>query len=382
MHFGFTDEQKLLEESVGRLLGNEYPFETRRALAGSETGWSRELWARFGELGWLGLGTPEDLGGYGGGAVETAIVAEGLGRVLALEPYLWTVIIGAPLLARGRETHRALLPELVAGNLQLAFAHAEPGARYDLEQVVTRARRLEGGRYRLVGHKLVVHNASSADRILISARTSGADRDREGITLFAIERERPGLEMRAYRTMDGLRAADIRLDALEAGPEDVIGEVDAGFPLVREAVDRGIVGVSAEGVGVMGHMHGATLEYLRGREQFGQPLARFQALQHRMVDMYVGYELARSMVYMAAARLDEGAPEPLLRRAISATKTQLGQAGTFLGQQAIQLHGGMGMTDEMPISHYFKRLTLIDSQFGDADHHLQVVADTEPAPTA
>ena len=376
MHFSFTDEQQLLRESVDKLVEAQYPFEVRRGLATSETGFSRDFWRTFAELGWLGLGIPEDAGGVGGGPVETAVVMEGLGAALAVEPYLATVVMGAELLKRGGPARGERLGRLAAGELQLAFGFAERRSRYELANVETRAE-ADGDGYRLTGTKSVVFNAPAADIVAVSARTAGGPRDCEGITVFALEAGTPGLRVRDYPTMDGMRAGEVDLDGVRAGAADVLGRPGEGIAVVEGVVNAGIVGSCAEASGIMARMHRDTVEYLKHREQFGSALASFQALQHRLVDMYMACELSRSMAYMAAVRLaDPETADSDLRRSISAAKVQIGRAGRFVGENAIQLHGGMGMTDEMPISHYFKRLILIDSQFGDAGHHLREMAGT------
>ena len=378
MNFSYTDEQNLLRESVEKLVAAEYPFEVRRDLAASEDGFSRALWGKFAELGWLGLGVPEDAGGVGGGPVETGIVMEGLGAGLAVEPYLATVVVGAELLKRGGPGQRARLARLAAGELQAAFAFAERQSRYELANVETRAEPEDGG-YRLTGAKSVVFNAPAADVIAVSARTGGGSRDPGGLTVFALDASAPGLDVREYRTMDGQRAGEVTLDGVRAGPGDVLGRPGEGLTVVEGAVNAGIVGVCAEAVGIMARMRRDTVEYLKQRRQFGAALSSFQALQHRLVDMYMACELSHSMACMAAVRLgDPETKEAELRRAVAAAKAQIGRAGRLVGEEAIQLHGGMGMTDEMPISHYFKRLILIDSQFGDADHHLRALAGTAP----
>ena len=378
MDFSFTDEQRLLRESVDKLVDAEYPFEVRREVAASGTGFSRERWRKFAELGWLGLGIPEAAGGVGGGPVETAIVMEGLGAGLAVEPFLATVVVGGDLLRRGGAGQQERLARLAAGELQIAFGFAERQSRYELANVETRAVS-DGDGYRLRGAKSVVFNAPAADIIAVSARTEGAARDRAGITVFALSANAPGLHVREYRTMDGLRAGEVELDEVRTGPGDVLGRPGEGLSVVEGAVNAGTVAACAEASGIMARMHRDTIEYLRHREQFGSALSGFQALQHRLVDMYMACELSRSMAYMAAVRLgDPNTGDAVLRRAIAAAKVQIGRAGRLVGENAIQLHGGMGMTDEMPISHYFKRLVLIDSQFGDADHHLRELAGTTP----
>ena len=288
-------------------------------------------------------------------------------------------MLGASLLKRGGADQHERLSRLAAGELQVAFGFAERQSRYELASVETRAEPDGGDGFRLTGTKSVVFNAPAADVIAVSARTAGGPRDREGITVFALDADAPGLEVRAYRTMDGLRAGEVDLDGVRAGPGDVLGRAGEGLAVTEEAVNAGIVAACAEASGIMARMHRDTIEYLKHREQFGTALSNFQALQHRLVDMFMACELSRSMAYMAAVRLaDPEAGDGELRKAVSAAKVQIGRAGRFVGENAIQLHGGMGMTDEMPISHYFKRLVLIDSQFGDADHHLREMAGTAP----
>ena len=378
MDFSLTDEQRLLHESVEKLVAAEYPFEVRRELAASEAGFSREFWRKFAELGWLGLGIPEEAGGVGGGPVETSVVMEALAAGLAVEPYLATVVMGGYLLQQGASAQRERLARLAAGKLQLAFGFAERQSRYELANVETRAE-ADGEGYRLTGSKSVVFNAPAADVIAVSARTAGNARDCEGLTVFALDADTPGIVVREYRTMDGLRAGEVDLDRVPAGPGDVLGRPGEGLAVVEGAANAGIVAACAEAAGIMTRMRRDTIEYLKHREQFGTALSSFQALQHRLVDMYMACELSRSMAYMAAVRLaNSETEESELRKAVAAAKVQIGRAGRFVGENAIQLHGGMGMTDEMPISHYFKRLVLIDSQFGDADHHLREMAGTTP----
>ena len=307
------------------------------------------------------------------------MVMEALGAGLAVEPFLATVVVGGSLLKRGGAAQHGRLTRLAAGELQLAFAFAERQSRYELANVETRAEPDGEDGYRITGTKSVVFNAPAADVIAVSARTAGGPRDREGLTVFALDAGAPGLDVRGYRTMDGLRAGEVDLDGVRAGRGDVLGRPGEGIAVVEEAVSAGIVAACAEAAGIMTRMQRDTVEYLRHREQFGTALSAFQALQHRLVDMFMACELSRSMAYMAAVRLaDPESGAVGLRRAVSAAKVQIGRAGRFVGENAIQLHGGMGMTDEMPISHYFKRLILIDSQFGDAEHHLLEMAGTAP----
>ncbi len=365
MDFAFTDEQKLLADSVARFVTKDYPFEARRKLMASDEGWSRETWKSLAELGWLAAPFSEAQGGLGGGPVEATIVMEGFGKGLVLEPYLPTVVLGGGLLAAGGR--RDMLASLVEGGLQVSLAWVEPKARFDLAQVETRATRKEGG-FVLSGRKAVAFNAAAADWIIVPARTAGGATEKQGITLFLVPKGAKGLALRPYRTVDGVRAAEVTLENVTLGPDAVLGEVDWGHPLLEAAIDRGIAAVCAEAAGIMGHVVATTRDYLKTRKQFGVPLASFQVLQHRSVDMYVLSEQATSMAYRAAVLAD--AREPAERgRAVSAAKAWIGKAGRKVGQEAIQMHGGMGMTDEMPVSHYFKRLTMIDTLFGDYRFH-------------
>ncbi len=365
MNFTFSDEQRMLADSVARFVARDYPFEKRRAIAASELGWSRDNWKRFAELGWLGVPFAEAEGGYGGGPVESAIVLEGLAKAAAVEPYLPTVVLAGTLFSLG--ARRDELKALIAGDLQAAIAFAERQSRYDISDIETRAERRDRG-FALSGAKSVVFNAHAADRLIVAARTAGASRDPNGITLFVVPRAAPGMTVRAYRTIDGLGAGEVTFDKVELGAESVLGAVDRGLPLLEAAIDRGIAAACAEAAGIMDYLVGTTRDYLKTRVQFGVPLASFQVLQHRMVDMYVLAEQAKSMAYLAAAKAD-GREGNARAAAVSAAKAWIGRAGRKLGQEAIQMHGGMGMTDELPLGHYFKRLTMIDTLFGDAQFH-------------
>jgi alkylation response protein AidB-like acyl-CoA dehydrogenase len=377
MDFTFTAEQKLLKENVERFIANEYAFDKRRAWAQSDPGFSRENWAKFGELGWLGVGVAEEYGGLGGSAVEQAVLMEAFGRGLVVEPYLTTAVLGVALLHRGGspQQKQMLLPAIAAGESLITFGFAERQSRYYLADVMTTAHKDDGG-FVLNGGKSVVFNAASADKIIVSTRTAGASRDEHGISLFIVERQAPGLSLREYATVDGGRAAELTLNNVRVDADAILGKIDDGMPVIERAIDAGIVAICAEAVGIMAALCEVTLEYLKTRQQFGRPIGEFQVLQHRMVDMYVACQLSRSMAYMAAVKLDN-AEATERRRAVSATKMQIGRAGRFIGQQAVQLHGAMGMTDELAVGHYFKRLTMIDSTFGDVDFHLQRFATTE-----
>jgi alkylation response protein AidB-like acyl-CoA dehydrogenase len=371
MDFTLNDEQRLLRESAERYLEKEYPFAERRRLSETEPGFSRETWKTFADLGWLGIEIPENLGGLGGSGVETAVLMEAFGGALVGEPYLATCVLGAGALrlAGSAAQREAWLPKVATGQALLAFAFAEPGSRYELARVATRAIR-NGAGFVLEGRKAVVFDAAAADTIVVTARTAAGAADRDGITLFLVGGGAKGLHRRDYATVDGLRASELALDRVTVGADAVIGDVDAGLPVIERVIDGGIAAVAAEAVGIMAALNRQTLDYLKTRRQFGRPLAELQVLQHRMVDMFAACELSRSMAYMAAVRA--GDDDAAVRaKAVSAAKVQVGKAGRFVGQQAVQLHGGMGMTDELPVGHYFKRLTMIDTLFGDVDFHLR-----------
>jgi alkylation response protein AidB-like acyl-CoA dehydrogenase len=371
MHFVLTDEQRMLQESVDRFVERDYDFEHRRALTATDQGFSDEHWKTFAELGWLGVPFPEEQGGYGGGLVEAGLILEGLGRGLVVEPYLWTVVVGGGLLSlAGRDD---LLAEVVAGDLQLAFGFAEPQSRFDLADVTTRADE-DGGGFKLAGHKAVVFNAPAAGRIIVPARTGGGQREAAGISLFLVDPSADGVSLRGYPTVDGLRAAEVALDGVSVGADAMLGDEGAALPWIETVVDRATAAVCCEAAGIMQTMVASTQEYLKTRNQFGVPLAKFQVLQHRMAELFIHKEQAQSMAYMAVVRA--GQDDATVRaRSASAAKTFIGDKGRAVGQESIQMHGGMGVTDEMPISHYFKRLTMIDTLFGNADFHRRRFAE-------
>jgi pimeloyl-CoA dehydrogenase small subunit len=374
MDFSFTDEQRLLKESVERLLADRYSFEARQRFMDEPTGWSRALWQSYAELGLLGLPFEDRHGGVGGGPVETMIVMEAFGRALSLEPFFATVVLAGGLLRLGADEAMgaALVPKIAAGDLLLAFAHAERQSRYDLADVATTVRR-DGADYILDGAKSLVIHGDCADRLIVSARLAGARRDRDGLGLFVVDAGAAGVSRRAYPTVDGLRAAEVTLSDVRVGPDQVLGEPGKAFPLIAQVVDAAIAALAAEAVGAMAAMHEMTVEYLKTRKQFGVPIGNFQVLQHRAAEMLIALEEARSMAFFATMMAEE--PDPTERRkAIAAAKVQIGRSGRFVGQQAIQLHGGIGMTMEYKVGHYFKRVTMIDAMFGDADHHLAELA--------
>ncbi|HEX2553825.1 MAG TPA: acyl-CoA dehydrogenase family protein [Microvirga sp.] len=371
MDFDLSEEQRLLKDSVDRLLADRYDFEARKRYRGTEEGFSREIWAQYAELGLLALPFAEEHGGFGGGPVETMIVMESLGRALALEPYLATIVLGGGLIRRGAsdEQKAALVPDIAAGERLLAFAHTERQSRYDLHDVATTARR-DGAAFVLNGEKSVVLHGDGADAILITARVAGGRRDRGGIGLFLVDARDPGVSRRGYPTQDGQRAAEVSLSDVRVGPEGVIGSAEDALPLVERVVDEAIAALAAEAVGCMAEMHALTVEYLKTRKQFGTTIGSFQVLQHKAVDMFVALEQARSMA-MFGTMMAADEDETERRRAAAATKVQIGRSAKIVGQNAIQLHGGVGMTMEFKVGHYFKRATMIDQLFGDADHHLE-----------
>ncbi len=371
MNFTLDEEQKMLRESAERFLANEYTFDARRRRLAAGPGFDRDTWKAFADLGWLGIGIDEEFGGLGGSGVETAVLMEAFGGALVAEPYLATCVLGGQAIrhAGSPAQKTVLLTGVAKGETLLAFAFAEPGSRYELARIATRAVR-DGDGFVIDGRKAVVFDAADADAIVVAARTAGDVADRDGVTLFLVDNGAPGLTRRDYATVDGLRASELTLRRVAVGANAVVGEVDAGLPVVERVVDGAIAAVAAEAVGIMAALNRQTLDYLKTRRQFGRPLAEFQVLRHRMVDMFAAHELSKSMAYMAAVCIDDG-DAGVRARAASAAKVQVGKAGRFVGQQAVQLHGGMGMTDELPVGHYFKRLTMIDTLFGDVDFHLR-----------
>lgn len=374
MDFELSDEQRLLKDSVERLTTQRYDFETRKKFMSEPDGWSRDMWRQYAELGLTALPFAEEHGGIGGGPVETMIVMEAFGRALALEPYFATVVLGGGFLRHGASeaVRGELLPKVAAGEALLSFAHIERQARYDLADVTTTARK-DGARHVLNGEKSLVVHGDCADTLIVSARLSGAQRDRNGIGLFLVDAKAPGVSRRGYPTMDGLRAAEITLANVKVGADAVIGEPGNAFPLIERVVDSGIAALAAEAVGAMSAMHEITVDFLKQRKQFGVPIGNFQVLQHRAGDMLIALEQARSMA-MLATMMSEEQNAAERRKAITAAKVQIGRSAKIVGEGAIQLHGGIGMTMEYKVGHYFKRVTMIDKTFGDADHHLAALA--------
>ncbi len=371
MDFDLSEEQRLLKDSVDRLLADTYEFAKRKTYMAEPDGFSRALWAQYAELGLLGLPFAEADGGFGGGPVETMLIMEAIGRVLALEPYLATVVLcGTALrLAASDAQKGALLPQVAEGNLRLAWAHGERQARYDLTDVLTTAKKAGGG-WRLDGGKSVVVHGDTADKLVVSARTAGDRNDPDGISLFVVDASANGVARRSYKMRDGTRAAEISLSGVEA---ELIGEAGAGLGVVERVVEAGIAATSAEAVGGMETELAMTVEYLKTRQQFGKPIGTNQALQHRASEMMMSLEQGRSLAILAAVSVDE---ENAAARAhaFSTVKVGVGQAAKFVSQNAVQLHGGIGMTDEYAIGHYFRRAMVIEHSFGDITHHLSRLA--------
>jgi alkylation response protein AidB-like acyl-CoA dehydrogenase len=371
MDFSFTEEQSMLRDTVASYLQDKYDFETRRKISASEAGWRPDYWKAFAEeLGILGAPFSEDLGGLGGGATENMVVMEEFGKALVIEPYLGTVVIGGGFLKHSGYAGAAdVIAKIIAGEVVTAFAYAEPQGRYTWSDLKTAAKK-DGAGWTLNGHKAVVVGAPWATHLVVTARTGGGQRDEGGVSVFLVDKNAKGVVTRNYPTVDGQRASEVFFENVSLGADALIGTEGAGLPLVEKVIDEATVAVCAEAVGVLRKLHEGTLEYTKQRKQFGQPIATFQVLQHRMVDMFIQVEQSVSMAYMATIKVDDASADERAK-ATSAAKVQIGRACRFVGQNAIQLHGGMGMTDEMAIGHYFKRATIIEGQFGSVDHHLR-----------
>lgn len=370
MNFDYSEEQQLLANSVKQFITKDYTFEARKALLASSTGYSEQVWATFAEMGLLGLPFAGEYGGFGGNAVDLMPVMEAIGEGLVLEPYLATVGLGGQLVARGgaEAQKKTVLPAVTEGKLKLAFAQTERGARYNLAHVAVRAKK-SGNGYILDGEKCVVTHAAAADKLVVSARTSGTETDEKGISLFLVDRTAPGVTLKTYRTADNLRAADVHFADTTVAADALIGKEGEALPLIEEVVDYATALICTEAVGAIKFANEATLEYLKTRKQFGVPIGTFQALQHRMVDMMISYEQAKSMACLVCVKVDS-ADVAERKHVVSAAKIKIADACRHVSQESVQLHGGMGMTEELKVSHTFRRLTTIAQTFGDADHHL------------
>ncbi len=374
MDFSINDEQRMLADTVGRVARERYSFDARKRFAREAKGYGAEIWALAAELGLLAVPFAEEDGGVGGGGVELMLLHEAFGRALMLEPFLAAVVLGGGLVARlGAAAQREnILPGVMAGETTLALAYAEPAGRYDPFLVETRAER-DGAGWRLKGEKAVVLNGDTADKLIVTARTSGAPGERRGVSAFVVDGAQSGVTRKTFATIDGLRGAEIRLDNVAVADGDLLGPEGGGADALEATLAAGCVALCAEAVGAMESACDLTLDYLKTRTQFGAPIGRNQVLQHRMVDMRIALEQSRSMAILAACSLSSPAPER--ERRVAAAKALIGKSGGFVAEQAIQMHGGMGMTEEAAISHYAKRLVMIDHWLGDADYCLARFAE-------
>ena len=369
MNFELSEEQKMIQQSVERFVQENYDLPKRVELSSQDPGYSKDYWNSMAELGWLGLPFNEEDGGFGGNQIDTLVIMEQFGKGLVLEPFLANIVLGGGAIQMGgsEELKNEMLSSLIEGSKQLSLAYAEQQSRFDLEDVATSARQ-EGDKYIINGQKSMVLNAESADHIVVVTRTNGGQVDEEGITLFLVDSDSKGLERNNFPTVDGLRASEITFENVEVNSDRMIGEIDKGFSILRTITNNAILALCAEAVGAMEVLYKDTVEYTQQREQFDHPLSDFQVLQHRMVDMFMEYEQCKSLLFRATM---ETIQDPdMAQRTIHALKHLIGKSGIFVGENAVQLHGGMGVTEELRVGHFFKRLLVIDSQFGNADFHL------------
>ena len=369
MNFELSEEQKMIQQSVERFVQENYDLSNRIKISSEDPGFSKEYWSSMAELGWLGLAFSEEDGGFGGNQIDTLVLMEQFGKGLVLEPFLANVVLGGGSIKRGasQEIKDSIIPSLIDGSLQITLAYAEEQSRFDIEDVATAARE-ENSDFIINGKKSMVLNAESADKIVVVARTSGSQVDEEGISLFVVNADAEGIEKENFPTVDGLRASEIIFKDVKVESTSLIGEKDKGFSILQAVVNDAILALAAEAVGAMEVLYKDTVEYTQQREQFDHPLSDFQVLQHRMVDMFMEYEQCKSLLFRATM---ETVQDPSLsQRTVHALKHLIGKSGIFVGESAVQLHGGMGVTEELRIGHFFKRLLVIDSQFGNADFHL------------
>ena len=368
MNFEHTEDRRMLADTLNRFITEQYPFEVRNQVAGSEQGLSTAVWQQLAEIGALGALFPESVGGFGGAGFDVSVVFESLGRGLVVEPFLGALIVGRALAAAGSPAQQPWLAGLIDGSTVAALAHDEPGSHYELSRVTTRATPTASG-WQLDGAKAVVLQAQAAQLLLVSARVSGDVEAEDGISLFLVPADTAGVQLRGYGRIDGGRAAELTLQAVQVGTDALLGTAGQGFATLELAIGWGLLALCAEAVGAMDVAKQYTLEYLQTRKQFGVPIGSFQALQHRMADLLLEVEQARSAVINAAAAMD--ADRVTRERALSAAKFSIGRIGALVAEEAVQMHGGIGMTWELPLAHYAKRLVMIDHQLGDEDHHLQ-----------
>ncbi|MEM1197339.1 MAG: acyl-CoA dehydrogenase [Pseudomonadota bacterium] len=370
MDFNFTEEQDMVRDGLSRMVREQYAWEARMAAIASDAGWRPEVWAQLAELGILGMPFSEEVGGFGGGAVDAMVVMEEFGKGLVVEPFIPTVVCAGGFLKHAgtpaqQEEH---ISAIIAGERVFAFAYAEPKGRYNYADLQTTAKK-SGDAYTLNGHKAVVIGAPWANHLIVTARTSGDRRDKAGVSVFIVDKSTSGIVTRDYETVDGRRASEVYFENVSVPADALIGEEGAGLALIELVTDEAIASSCAEACGAMKVAHAQTLDYSKQRKQFGVPIGSFQVLQHRMVDMYTAYETAVSLTYLATLKLGEAEDER--KRHVSAAKVGVGQSARLIGQEAVQIHGGNGVTDEYAIGHFFKRLTIFEGEFGNVDHHMK-----------
>ena len=373
MNFDLSEEQQLLKDSVERFVNDNYDLDTRQSLSKNDAGFSDTYWQTMAELGWLGVTVPEAQGGFGGNQADTMVLMEAFGKGLVLEPFFASAVLGTRAIVAGGspQLQARLLPNMVSGECRLGLAYAEEQSRFDLEDVVTRATPQDSG-FVITGHKSMVQHGGSADQLVVSTRTSGGQRDENGITLFLVDTKAEGVTVDSFPTVDGQQASEITFENVYVGADNMLGELDHGFTLLQDIAIDGILALAAEAVGAMEILYKDTVDYTQERVQFDHSLADFQVLQHRMVDMFMEYEQCKSMLYRATLEVVQNGRDAM--RTVHALKYMVGKIGTFIAENAVQLHGGMGVTEELRIGHYFKRLLVIDAQFGNSDHHLSCFA--------
>lgn len=371
MDFSYSDEQQMLQDSVQKFVHSQYDFDTRRKIVGTDTGFSKEYWSLFAELGWLTVPFKEEDGGFGGSAVDLMVVMEEFGKGMVVEPFLATAVMGGGMISElgSAAQKESMLSAVMDGSLQLATAYAEPDSRYNLASVATTAKK-DGGSYVINGEKVLALNGPAADKLLVVARTSGDKFDRDGISVFVVDASATGISKRSYTAVDGHRAADIKLTDVKVSADTLLGEEGKALSALERVIDRAALAVSAEAVGAMDCLLKKTVEYTKTRKQFGVAIGTFQALQHRMSEMFIECQLARSIVIMAAMKLDTASSDAEKAKAVAAAKARVGRAMRKVGQESVQLHGGIACTDELDVGHYFKRVTTIENLFGNTDYQL------------
>jgi alkylation response protein AidB-like acyl-CoA dehydrogenase len=369
MNFELSEEQKMIQQSVERFVQENYDLTNRIKISSEDPGYSKDYWSSMAELGWLGLAFDEQDGGFGGNQIDTLVLMEQFGKGLVLEPFLANIVLGGGAIKRGasQTIKDSIIPGIMDGSMHVTLAYAEEQSRFDIEDVATSARE-EDGNFIINGKKSMVLNAESADKIVVVVRTSGSQVDEDGISLFIVDAASDGIERENFPTVDGLRASEVIFENVKVPSENLIGERDKGFEILQAVVNDAILALAAEAVGAMEVLYKDTVEYTQQREQFDHALSDFQVLQHRMVDMFMEYEQCKSLLFRATMETVQD-PE-LSQRTVHALKHLIGKSGIFVGESAVQLHGGMGVTEELRIGHFFKRLLVIDSQFGNADFHL------------